>query len=115
MLYKKFWKIKVWVCLIIFIVENGITYYLFYQEDTLSRKEISQEGFETSAGTQFSSKFNLNETSFTELPSRRKDSKKDVTPSKTEKYDWALLQREGQRRASSWWDSVFSGWGFVNC
>ena len=53
-----------------------MTYCLFYQEDTLSRKEISQEGFEALVGTQFSSKFNLNETSFTELPSRRKGSKK---------------------------------------
>ena len=36
---------------------------------------MSQEGFETSAGAQFSPEFNVNETTFTELPSRRKDSK----------------------------------------
>ena len=29
--------------------------------------KISQEGFETSVGVEFSSKFNLNETTFTEL------------------------------------------------
>ena len=38
--------------------------------------KISQEVFETSVGAQFSSEFNLIETTFTELPSRRKDSKK---------------------------------------
>ena len=53
-----------------------VIFCLFHQEDTLSRKEISQEVFETSVGAQFSSEFNLNETTFTELPSRIKDSKK---------------------------------------
>ena len=56
-----------------------VIFCLFHQEDTLSRKEISQEVFETSLGAQFSSEFNLNETTFTELPSRRKDSKKKKT------------------------------------
>ena len=60
----------------IFIVENGVIHCLFHQEDTLSRTEISRDGFETSVGAQFSPEFNLNETAFTELPSRRKDSKK---------------------------------------
>ena len=59
-----------------FIVENGVIYCFFHQQDTLSRKEISQEGSETSVGAQFSPEFNLNETTFTELPSRRKDPKK---------------------------------------
>ena len=35
-----------------------------------------QEDFETSVGVQFSPEFNLNETRFSVLPSRRKDSKK---------------------------------------
>ena len=56
-----------------------VIFCLFHQEDTLSRNEISQEVFETSVGAQFSSEFNLNETTFTELLSRRKD----VTPNKT--------------------------------
>ena len=40
------------------------------------QKDISQEVFETSVGAQCSLKFNLNETTFTKLPSGRKDSKK---------------------------------------
>ena len=31
-----------------FIVEDDVIYCLFHQNDTLSRKGISQEGFETS-------------------------------------------------------------------
>ena len=54
-----------------------VLFCLFHQEDTLSRKEISQEVFEVSVEAQFSSEFNLNETTFTELPSRIKDSKKN--------------------------------------
>ena len=42
-------------------------------------EEISQEVFETSVGAHFSPEFNLNQTTFTDLPSRRKDSKKKKT------------------------------------
>ena len=52
-----------------------VIFCLFHQEDTLSRKEMSQEVFETSVGAQFSSENNLNETTLTELPPRIKDSK----------------------------------------
>ena len=42
-------------------------------------EEISQKVFETSVGAHFSLEFNLNQTTFTDLPSRRKDSKKKKT------------------------------------
>lgn len=51
---------------IIFIVENGVIHCLFHQEDTLFRKYISQEAFETSPGAQFSPEFKLYENTFTE-------------------------------------------------
>ena len=65
MQYYKLWRIKVCVWLLTFTVENGIIYYLIHQKDTLSRKEISQEGFETRADVQFSLECNLNEPTFT--------------------------------------------------
>ena len=55
---------------------NVVLAFLKIKDYILYKKEIFQEEFEASVGAQFSPEFNLNETRFSELPSRRKDSKK---------------------------------------
>ena len=88
-----------------------MTYCLFYQEDTLSRKEISQEGFEASVGIQFSFKFNLNETSFTELNWMKLHSVNSFLTLTELCYNVKVKEEQALDEITS----LVDGWGFVNC